>query len=179
MFDSEVSLNNILVSFEGVLKIEYAPDQRVQDTIDNAVRHLESTYGTTFSKDIYTLQSENQLTADNLNLLLQDIKACLDQCAFFIQLKLYHKNVPFTLADVNYLGYAKAKLLTALRYLQDDDESKLHGKEVTKPLYNTLDNISMCTPKRLFVVMLLLDRLGVCEGVALLAQLLYMGGLVQ
>lgn len=179
MFDAEVSLNSILVSFEGVLKIEYAPDQRVQDTIDKAIQHLENTYGTTFSKDIYSLQSENQLTADNLDLLLQDIKSCLEQCAFFIQLKLFHKNVPFTLSDVNYLGYAKSNLLTALRYLQDDGQAKLHSHEVIKPLYNTLDNISMCTPKRLFVVMLMMDRLGVTEGVALFAQLLYMGGLIQ
>lgn len=179
MFDSEVSLNKILVSFEGVLKIEYAPDQRVQDTLDKAIQHLENTYGVTFTKDIYSLQSENQLTADNLNLLLQDIKACLEQCSFFIQLKLFHKNVPFTLADINYLGYAKSNLLTALRYLQDKAQAKAHKNEVIKPLYNTLDNISMCTPKRLFVVLLMLDRLGVVEGVALLAQLLYMGGLVQ
>lgn len=178
MYDAEVSLTNILVSFEGVLKIEYTAEERTSDIIDKAIERLESTYST-LDKDIYTLQSENQLAADKLNLLLRDIKAVLEQLSFFIQLKLFHKNVPFTLSDINYLGYAKTQLLTALKYLQDVDSYKQRHSDICKPLYNTLDNIGICTPKRLFVCLLMLERLGVTEGVSLIAQLLYMGGLVQ
>lgn len=178
MFDTECSLNNVLVGLEGVLKIEYTAESRVTDVIQKAIDRLENTYGTTFDKDVYSLQRENQLTADNINLFLRDIRTCLEQLSFFVELKLYHKNFGITLADVNYLGYAKKQLLTALRYLQDANLAKSHHDEVITPLYNTLDNISMCATKRLFVQMLMLDRLGISEGVAIVAQLLYMGGLI-
>lgn len=179
MFDTEVSLSNILISFEGVLKIEYSTDMRVSDTIDKAIQRLENTYGTTLSKDIYTLQSENQLTADNLNLLLKDIKTCLEQLSFYTSLKLFHKNVPIALADVNYIGYSRTKLILVLKYLMDDRLYEKHSDDVLTPLYNALDNINMCTIKRLFVSALMLHRLGVKEGVMCLAQLLYLGGLVE
>ena len=178
MFDTEVSLQNILTSIEGVLKIEYAEDIRVDEVINKAIERLENTYGTTFDKDVYTLQQENQLTADNINLFLRDVRACLEQLSFYISLKLHHKNFSITLADVNYLGYAKSQLLTALKYLQDCNLAKAHHEEVITPLYNTLNNISMCQVKRLFIDMLMLDRLGISEGVAIVAQLLYIGGLI-
>lgn len=178
MFDSDVSLNNLLVSMEGVLKIEYTAESRVSDVIQKAIDRLENSYGTTFDKDVYSLQRENQLTADNINLFLRDIRTCLEQLSFYVELKLFHKNLGISLADVNYLGYAKKQLLTALRYLQDENLAKAHHDEVITPLYDTLDNISMCSTKRLFVQLLMLDKLGVTEGVAVLAQLLYLGGLI-
>ncbi|MCM1215087.1 MAG: hypothetical protein NC548_11270 [Lachnospiraceae bacterium] len=179
MFDTDVSLSNILVSMEGVLKIEYTEDGRVEDTIQKAIERLENTYGTTFNTDVYTLQRENQLTADNINLFLRDIRVVLEQLSFFIGLKFFHKNFAITLSDVNYLGYAKSQLLTALQYLQDDKLAVAHHDEIIKPLYNTLNNISICATKRLFVNMLMLDRLGISEGVSVVAQLLYLGGLVR
>lgn len=178
MLDNQISLNNILVSFEGTLKIEHLEEARVEDCIRDAIARLEETYGTKLDKSVYALMDENQLTADNLNLFLRDIKACLEQMSLFIQLKLYHKNFAVTLADVNYLGYAKKSLLTALKYLQDATEYTRHRDDVITPLYNTLNNINMCSIKRMFVVMLMFDRLGIDEGVAIMAELLYLGGLV-
>lgn len=179
MFDSDYSLQNTVNSLEGVLQIEYEDSMRVADTLQKAIERLENRYGTTFDKDVYTLQQENQLTADNINLLLRDIRVCLEQMSFFIQLKLFHKNFTLTLADVNYLGYAKSQLITALRYLQDKTLATQHHEEVITPLCSTLDNIHICMVKRLFVDMLMLDRLGVSEGVSILAQLLYLGGLIK
>lgn len=179
MFDAECSLNNILVSLESVLKLEIGPEMTVQNIVDTAIRNLENTNNFTLTSDLYTVQAENALSDDKISMLLRDMEAGLERLSFFVQLKLYHKNVPFTLADVNYLGYAKSKLLTALKYLQDIDEARARHAEIVRPLYNTLDNISMCTVKRLFIIMLTFDRLGVIEGTAIVAQLLYMGGLVQ
>lgn len=179
MLDSSYSMQTILNSLEAVLQIEYAEELRVQDVIDKAIERLENRYGTTFDRDVYSLQQENQLVASNIDVFLRDIRSSLEQLSFFIQLKLFHKNSSFTLSDVNYLGYAKTQLLTALRYLQDEKLAKSHHTEVITPLYNTLDNIHICSVKRLFVDMLMLDRLGIAEGVATVATLLYIGGLVK
>lgn len=178
MLDNNMSLNSILVSIEGTLKIEHTEDTKVDDVLLAAKQRLENAYGTVFDKDVFSLQSENQLVADDIDILLKNVSQCLSQLALYIDLKLYHKNLAITLADVNYLGYSKEQLLTALKYMQDVDEYKKHHEEVTKPLHNTLNAIPMCTVKRLFVVMLMLDNLGITEGVSIVAQLLYIGGLI-
>lgn len=178
MIDNMLSINNILVSLEGTLKLEASSDLKVSEIIDAAVQRLENTYAITLDRDVYAIQEENQLTADYIDSLLRDVKECLAQLSLYIEMKLFHKNLGLTLSDVNYLGYSKTQLLTALKYLQDKDEYKKHGAEVIQPLCNTLNNISMCNTKRMFIIMIMLDRLGITEGVAIMAQLLYLGGLV-
>ena len=178
MLDNNIGMSNVLNGLESALKIEYPADMRVENVIDSAIRALESSYACTFTKSIWDLQSETQLTSNDLNMLVRNINTALSQLSLFIQLKLYHKNIPFTLSDVNYLGYAKQQLMTALSYLQDEREAATRRKEIIQPLTDTLNSISMCVIKRLFCIMFVLDRLGVYEGVAIIAQFLYMGGLV-
>lgn len=180
MLDNTVSLNSILVSLEGVLKLEASGELKVDEILDSAIARLENAYNNcSFDRDVWTLQAENQLTADHINHLLKDIKQCLEQLSLYINLKLYHKNPNVALSDVNYLGYAKTQLMSCLKYLQDADLSRQYRSTIIPPLHNTLNNISMCTVKRLFIVMLMLDRLGIDEGVSIVAQLLYIGGLVS
>lgn len=178
MYDNDSSLNNIMYGIEGVLKIEYIGEQKVDEVINAAISRLEDSYGFPFDKDIYQLQSESQLCSDGVSKLLSEVRNCLEQFAFYLQLKLYHKNHTLTLSDVNYLGYSKKQLLTALKYMQDAKEYKVHRESVITPLYNTLNNINMCSNKRLFVILLMLDKLGIKEGVSVVAQLLYLGGLI-
>ena len=45
-------------------------------------------------------------------------------------------------------------------------------------LVGALNNVEMSQIKRLFIVMLVMEKLGIYEGVAACAQLLYIGGLV-
>lgn len=177
MFDAEFSFLNMLTSAESTLKIDYMGDDKVADVISNAVRALESTYGCDFDKDVFSLRAENQLNADNLNVFLRDVKQVLAEMSFFNQLKLFHKNIAFNLSDINYLGSSKQLLMTHLRYLQDQAEQQLKHDDVIPPLTAALNNIPQCQPKRLFVIMLMFDRLGIQEGVAITAQLLYIGGL--
>lgn len=177
MLDNIISFNKILVSLESTLKIEATGEQRAEEIIDAAIDRLSNTYSCTFDRDVYTLQAENQLQAEKINLLLKDVQQCLAELSLYINLKLYHKNLAFTLADVNYLGYSKNQLNTALKYLQDETLAAQYHAETIKPFYNTLNSISMCSIKRLFLVMLMLDRLGINEGVSIVAQLLYLGGL--
>lgn len=177
MFDSEFSFLRLLTSLESTLKIDYTGDDRVADIIQRAVQSLENTYGCTFDKDVFTLRAENQLQSDKLNLFMKDARQCLCELSFFCELKLFHKNIAFNLSDINYLGTDKRLILTSLRYLQDQAEQARKREEVTISFINALDTIPQCQPKRLFVIMLMFDRLGITEGVAIVAQLLYLGGL--
>lgn len=179
MLDNIIAFNNVLVSLEGTLKIEASGDMQAKEIIDAAVARLENSSGITLDRDIFTLQAENQLTSDRVDLLIKDVKQCLAELSLYISLKLYHKNLGFSLADVNYLGTSKTHMCTSLRYLQDKDQYALHSNDIIQPLYNALNNISMCSVKRLFLVLLMFDRLGIQEGVAIVAQLLYLGGLIR
>ena len=62
--------------------------------------------------------------------------------------------------------------------MQDANAYAVKGKADLIPLSHQLNNIPMCMVKRLFVILLMLARLGVVEGVAIIAHLLYLGGLV-
>lgn len=179
MFDDGLSVQKVLISLEGVLQLEAVNESTVSEVIDAAVNRLENKFNITLDRDIYTLQRQNQLTADNIDVFLRDLIASISSLSLYNQLKLYHKNISFTLADVNYLGYSREQLLTALRYMQDKTEFKKHRDTIINPLYETLNNIPICSTKRLFIILLMLDRLGVTEGVAIVAQLLYLGGLVS
>lgn len=178
MFDDTISINSVLTSLESTLSIEMSSDMKVSEIIDAAIQRLENTYACSFDRDVYALQTESQLTADNINLLLKDVQQCLAMVSLYTNLKLFHANMNITLADSNYLGYAKEQLLTALKYLQYEDTYKKYSEDIITPLYNTLNNVAMCSVKRMFIIVLMLARLGITEGVAILSQLLYIGGLV-
>lgn len=179
MFDESLSFSNTLVSLEGTLGIEYEEADKVEDVITKALHRLEEKYGMPFDKDVYTIQSENQMSGTELTKFLNDLQSCLERFSFYIQLKLFHKNLAVTLAEANYLGYDKSRLLCALRYLQDEGVYTKHGKEAIEPLTHQLDQLPLSNIKRIFVCLLMLNKLGVTEGVAVLAQLLYMGGLIK
>ena len=179
MLNNDISLNNILVSFESTLKIEYAAESTVRETLDDAKARLENVYQVTLDKSVFDIINESQLSADNVSLLMRDVKQCLADLSLFMNLKLYHKDFDMFLADVNYLGYDKGKLMNVLKYCQDKKLFKQHRENIISPLNNTLNNISMCTIKRLFIILLMFNELGIDEGVSIIAQLLYLGGLVS
>ena len=179
MLNNEVNLKQVLVSLEATLKIEFPPESTVAEIVNDAVARLENTYSISLDKSVFELQKESQLLADNVSLLLRDITQCLCQLSLFINLKLYHKDFDLFLADVNYLGFDKSKLMNLLKYCQDKKLFKQHAENFVQPLYDTLNNISMCDVKRLFIILLMFHRIGVEEGVSIVAQLLYLGGLVS
>lgn len=179
MLNNDISLTKILVSCESTLKIEYSAEGTVKETIDDAVARIENVYQITLDKSVFDIMLESQLNADNISPLLRDIKQCLADLSLFLNLKIYHKDFDMFLADVNYLGHDKRELMNILKYCQDKKLFKQYSENIIQPLSNTLNNISMCTVKRLFIILLMFDRLGVVEGVSIVAQLLYLGGLVS
>lgn len=178
MFDKNISFNSILTSLESTLSIEMGSNTTVADTIQSAKDRLENTYACKLDKDVFTIQNESQLVADNISILLRDVEQCLKSLSFYMYLKLFHTNMGITLSDVNYLGYDKESLLTALNYLMYSKTYKAHAEEIISSLYDTLNNINMCSVKRLFISMIMLYELGISEGVGVIAHFLYVGGLV-
>lgn len=176
MISDFLSIDKILLSFESTLKIEY-DERETHRIIENAISKLENAYTVTIDTDLYSLQSKNMLVADNLNTLLQQICECLKSMSLYTDITMLNRSIAISLADVNYLGFAKPQLITALKYLQD---KVLYEKRDTiiPPITAAVTNIDMCTIKRLFIILLVLERLGVKEGVAVVARLLYLGGLV-
>ena len=157
MYDNQISLNNII--------------------INRSISLLENKYNVTFNKTVYELQAENQLVADTLNRLLSELGVCLEKLSYYTLLKYYHKNLILSLADVNYLGIGKKDLITSLQYLMDDTNAKRYKGQILPTIQLALNNIPVCPIKRLFTVILVLDRLGIDEGIACICNLLYMGGL--
>ena len=176
MLIDNISIDGILVSFENILKIEYK-ERETSKVINNAITSLENAYSVKLDKDLYTLQVENQLLGDNLSMLIASIKECCSQMALYTSLCMFNRCVGISLADVNYMGFAKVTLLQSLKYLQDKD--CYHKRDAfIRPMTLALSNVDMCTIKRLMTVMLVLERLGVSEGVGVIAQYLYLGGCV-
>lgn len=178
MFDNMVSATSVLLGLEAALRIEMDPNKKTKENVNAAIERLENAYVVTFDRDVFSLIEESQLMSDKLSIFLRDVQQALYGLSFFTDLKLFHKNIPITLADTNYIGYAREQLLTALQYLQDENEYAKHADSIMAPLENSLDNVPMCSVKRLFISMLVLHRLGISEGVSCIARVLYIGGLV-
>ncbi len=175
MIADSQSIDSILLSLESTLKIEY-DEKETKRTLDAAISRLENVYGIRIDKDIYTLQAENRLVEGYIDTFLVQITECLKAMSFYIDTTMYMKNMCVSLADVNYLGLSKLELVTALKYFQD---KKLYEERdiIVPVLTAAVTNIDMCTIKRLFIVLLLLERLGIPEGVCVIARFLYLGGI--
>ena len=176
MLIDNLSIDSILLTFENNLKIEYR-ERETYKVIDNSVAALENAFKVKMDKDIYSLQTENQLIGDNMSLLLAQIVECCKSMSFYTSLCMFNRSIGISLADVNYFGFAKTTLLQSLKYLQDKD-CYTKRDAIIKPLTSALTNVEMCVVKRLVTIMLVLERIGVSEGVAIIAQYLYLGGLV-
>lgn len=175
MISDMISLPSILINFEQVLKIEYN-EMSTEKIIRSAKAKLENTFSVRFDKSVYDLQAENRLVADTLNMFLEQVVDALRNLSLYIDTCMFNGNVPINLADVNYLGFADAPLRTSLRYLQST-KTYVQRDAIITPLRSAVSNIEPCDIKRLFLIMFMLDELGIYEGAAVVAQLLYLGGL--
>lgn len=174
MLSNMVDLSTAVLSFETVLKIEYE-ENNTKRVVSNAIRKLETAYGMRIDgKSLYDLQSENINLADNIQNLLHQILECSKTLSFLFLNGMYNHAIPITLSTVKYLGLGKEALQTILRYFQNVDEYYLADNAIQQITLG-LDGIDMSTVKRLFIVLLVLDKLGVKEAVAVVAQYLYYG----
>lgn len=174
MLKDMVDLNSVVLSFETVLKVEYE-ENNTKRIIDNSIRKLENSYGMRIQgKSLYDLEAENTNLADTIHNLLSQILECTKSMAFMFQSGMFQHDVPVSLGTVKYLGLGKEALQTILRYFQNMDEYYLAASSVSQIMLG-LDGIDMSIVKRMFIVMLVLDELGVKEAVAIIAQYMYYG----
>lgn len=176
MLKDYLTLDSILMSFESVLKLEY-DDKDTRKLLDSAIRKLENAYGVTLSDTLYTIQAQNMNVAENIESLIKQVMECTKTLSLYINVSLYNQSIGVNLATVNYLGFDKQVLKTALKYLQVSDLYE-EGTKSIEAIMGALNNTGMCSVKRLFLIMLLLMRLGITESSAVVAQLLYLGGLI-
>lgn len=175
MISNMMSLSSILINFEQVLKIEYN-EMSAEKIIRSAKAKLENAFAVRFDKTVYELQAENRLVADTLNMFLEQVVDALRNMSLYIDCCMFDNNIPINLADVNYLGFASTPLRTALRYLQSTNTYSQRDSIIT-PLRAAVSNIEPCDIKRLFMILFVLDDLGIYEGAAIIAKFLYLGGL--
>lgn len=176
MISDKYTLPNILVACESTLRLEYT-EENVNDVgriLKEAKARLENAYHTRFDEDIYTVQAKNALVATDLETFVDSCAKCVEQLAMLSAGAFYTKRAPVELADVNYLGFAREALCQVLRYLQDKVAYE-RGRSEIPTLKAALNNVEMSDIKRLFLVMLAFDNLGMYEGVYTCAQLLYHG----
>lgn len=169
----KISLKDILLSFESVLKIEYK-ERDIEKIRKQAKAAIENTFMVKLGDDIYTTQASNRLIGDTLEVLMAQLTESLKNMALLLSITMFDRRSGETLRDVNYLGFAEAQLLTALQYLQDEVLYEKRSSFLPAMVRNS-SNLEMGIMKRLLTVMFVLESLGVKEGVALIAQYLYLG----
>lgn len=176
MLSNMTVLTDNLLAYESVLRIEYI-ERGTEEIIASAIRKLENKYaiklvGTTLGEASRT----NTHVAKIVETLLKQVLDCSKTTSFIFMCGMFNHNLPITLGAVKYLGLGKEALQLMLRYFQNSDEYSI-TQDTVPQIIAGLDGINMGTTKRLFVIMLVLDRLGIREGAAIIAQLLYYGTL--
>lgn len=176
MLKDMADLTSAILSFETVLKIEYE-EVNTDRVLTAAIRKLENAYGMRIEgKTLYALQAENTNLAENIQNLLTQVLECTKTVSFLFQCGMFQHNIPIALSTVKYLGLGREALQSILRYFQNVDEYYLAGN-ATRQIMLGLDGIDMSLVKRMFIVLLMLDKLGIQEAVAVIAQYLYYGGI--
>lgn len=178
MLNSDMSLVDVLVSLESSLYLEYEAESKTKDTINAAIAKIENKFNITIDRDIFLIRDENMLAGEEVSLFLRDVVVALQKLSLYIQLKIFHHDLGIFLSDVNYLGFSKLQLTTALKYLESKDTYAQKCGEIIPSFYGALDNISMCSIKRLFTILLMYDKLGIREGASTVSTLLYLGGIL-
>lgn len=175
MISDMCQLQQTLLSLESTLRIEYN-DKDVPRTVRRAVSQLENAYQCKLDKPVYVVQAQNELVSENLNVFLLEVAEALKQLALLNSVVLFTKKPPILLADVNYMGFTADTLTTALKYLQDIIYYEKR-ENIIRAMESALNHMEMTQIKRLCIILLVMERLGIFEGVSLCAQLLYLGGI--
>jgi hypothetical protein len=173
MLRYKLSLTDILMGFENTLKIDYR-DSEIEKIIKNSRQRLENAYGVKLSGDIYEDQVDTRLVGDKIDLLLSQILDKMKSLALIMSISLFDKRYGESLKDFNYMGFTEEELKTALKYLQDEvlyEKRRVFFYQIIK----STSIMEISNIKRLLVIMIVLEHLGIKEGVALIAQYLYLG----
>lgn len=176
MLTDVFSLQQALLSLENTLRIEYTEND-VSRVIKDAKQRLENAYQCRLDQPVYTVQAQNALVSENLNVFMQELCEGYKQITALVSQAMWSKRPPINLADVNYLGFTAETLTATLKYLSDRTLYERRGNAL-QAITSALNSVEMCQIKRLFIVMLVLADLGMVDVLAACAQLLCLGGLI-
>lgn len=168
---NSLNLSDIIIGFEQVLKIEH--NTEVPKLILASRQKLESAFQIQIKDNVYELQNE-AMVRDSVQSFLAQVTECLKQMSMLTSLSMFDKKFSVNLYEVNYLGFAKDNLFIALRYLQDE---VLYEKRDTfmPSLIRGVSRIETSRIRRLLIILVVLEDLGIKEGVAIISTYLYMG----
>lgn len=174
MLRNSVSLSDVILSFGNTLRIDYNLTD-VREIRDESIRQLENIFHVKIDKSLYDLQSENKFVSKEVEMLLQEIVENLKSMSLLLSISTFDKHYGNSLKDIKYMGYDRKTLMTCLKYLQDEKLYKRRG-EFFESIVLGVNSVYMCSTKKLFIIMIILERLGIEEGVSIIANYLYLGG---
>lgn len=175
MYREYLTLEDVCSEFEDALKINYK-SRMVEAIITDTKADLKATFHVEMDKPLHELLAESSFLENDLNTLSVSIESALKDLSFLLALSLYDSRYPETVEDKDYLGFAKDVFLGSLKKIQRADLYK-ESDVIIPALKRATDKIDMCLIKRLLIIMFVLYELGVDEGVCIIAQYLYIGGL--
>ena len=144
--------------------------------IKRAKENLENRLQCKLTESVYTLQAKNALVSQSIDAVLNGVSAGIELLATLYAMSIYLKDRKnFDMADVNYLGQDRGRLATGFKMLADRVYSRQAHDEMMAAIKSQLNNMTMNQLKRLLLVMIMFDELGIDEGVATCANLLYLG----
>lgn len=176
MIRDDITLTSVICQCENILRIDYALPS-TKDIIEGSIGRLENAYGMKFDKSLFDLQVETRFTNTAISDLISSIEECMKVMSLVLTVSLYDKAFGETLQTVKYCGYSRKQFLINLKYIQDKEYYNKKGN-FFELVQSALDSVQNCTVKKLLVIMLVLDRLDVREGVSIIANYLYTGGVL-
>lgn len=163
------------------LEVALCIDGEDYDTrdIDSAILNIKSRLERQYSIDLSGTMEETyagSIIGDEVKNFLDNMQFMYNKlcgCSHYFR---YIGKVPIDLSKINYLGITKDSMLSVLKLLQ------LEGRH--ESLKGTLEQIKVkigsivnCTEKKLFMVLYVTFILDLYELSAIIAEILYLGGL--
>lgn len=174
MLKDYLKINDILINLENILQVNYM-SKRVTDIVEDTITNLERVYGIEFNKSIFQIQEDTIGITDNVSGLVRQLNEALKNIAMLTCLEMTTSNYTVSVKSCDYLGFGKTHLLGALKWLQREDLYP-QGRDYLTSLKLKADRMEMSEIKKLIILMCIFDRIGMSEGVELIAEYLYIGG---
>lgn len=170
-----LTLTDVLMGLENTLRIDYT-ERDINRLAKKSKENLENSLRIRLDEDIFSLQMKNQFLGDSVGAFIIQITENLKSLSLHLCLSMFYKQYGQTIKEVSYLGFAPEQLLGALKFLQDNQLYE-NRNQFFESLAKSTEYVEMGAIRRLLTIMVVLESLGLKEGVGIIAQYLYIGGI--